>query len=47
MMMHSTINPPTFRVKMTMYAVSAAMLGTCIVATIGSIYGMAMATEGH
>ena len=47
-MMHSTVFPPTNRIKILMYIVQAGMLGTCIVATIGSIYGMSQATgDGH
>ena len=44
-MMHSTVFPPAFRTKIAMYVVGVVMLGVCSVATIGSIYGMAVATE--
>ena len=47
-MMYKAIYNPTGTVtRSAMWFIMIAMLGTCIVATIVSIYGMAMATEGH
>lgn len=47
-MMYKRIYKPTgMATRVAMWFIMISMLGTCIVATIGSIYGMAMATEGH
>jgi len=47
MMMHSTVYAPSLRARMAMYFVGTVMLGVCFVATVGSIYGIAVATEGN
>ena len=45
--MYKAIYKPASTVTLSaMWFIMIAMLGTCIVATIGSIYGMAMASEG-